>query len=390
MDYAFNFTRAPPAFVLAARHFIAQRTDTTPIQKNAIADLQSLIGELQSNAAVAKPIDDLIVVGHANHEGFLQIPMFPGQKGLTTFEVLADTLVTSGHAIAIPTSVATAASTVHIRGCNIGKDQNFLNQMKLALGNVVDVTAPVNFDGFRWESDSGAFEYMCHEFFVSSPTKLPDQTAILAAFVAQMTRLAAANTPWLFADGTAVTSDNLKTWIGTGAPFAHEVEDAQLAQSLGSGKRKRTTLKVWHQFRVELQKFPWPATFASVGAIPSDHQAAFEQSIRNDPKFQSDYGSPEYERWGYDDVDDFINGFAGTKDAATAKPGTWSHQVQKGPPAQLVSTGFRWQYTIVQPITQAADPTTPLIFNYYPNAGSADVPIVSLFETDARFFAQST
>lgn len=400
MDFAFDFVRADAqnaAVVPVVNAFLSQRTNTTRLTSKKVSTFNGLIHELQTNSTVTTPIGDLLIAGHANHEGEIQIPMFSGQKGLTTFDVLVSTLSPTGQSITIPAGVMGTSSNVHIRGCNVGKDQSLLNEFKLAFGGAVNVTAPLFFDEFRLGRASGsAFEFMCYEFFINSAIKLADKAAMLAAFVAKMNALATAGTPWSFLDGTAVTSDNLKAWIGEGTAFNDERSPANLGQSVGSGKRAVKSLPVKRSFRIEKQVFTWNWTFATTATLAdsSKLQSVFATTLANtDPQFKATYGapnaSPKYVRWGYASVPDFIAGFAQTGDPKKATAGTWHHEV-KNKGLTLVSTGTRWQYTIIRPVTVAADPKSNLVFNYYPKKPTAtDQPIVGLSETNPKFFGKS-
>jgi hypothetical protein len=87
-------------------------------------------------------------------------------------------------------------------------------------------------------------------------------------------------------------------------------------------------------------------------------------------------------RLGYQSIPDFIAGHVGNTKPG-AKRGIWMHQRQKN---LLISTGFRWQYTILVPVTQTADPKSNLFFNFHPNPGSTDSEILNMVESDRSFF----
>jgi hypothetical protein len=392
MDYGFSFVVDPPgklATAFAANNFLRLREETTPIAGN-FTNIQALFNALENSSSVVRPIDDILIVGHAGHLG-LQIPLVPGQTTRTEYE----TIVNAGTAIQLPIGVVgNTGSFLHIRGCNLGKDVAFLNKMKSAIG-FVDVTAPVHFDGFNYQSDSGAFEFMCYEFYFTSPFQLGPKP-ILNGFIAKKNALAAANpaTPWTFIDGSPVQDSDLTRWVDKGVEFS-TAPAFPLGVSVGVGKKPRQTIRANTQLRIQRQKYWVTTPFASPSAVPTDpdaRQAAFENKLNADPIFQSTYASPVYLRYGYNSINEFINGFTNspTQNLKVTPPtgvtgGQWFHQRQG---STLVSTGYRWEYTIVQPITQSKDPTSNIVFNFYPNH-STDTIVLQIDTTDTTFFAST-
>ena len=89
------------------------------------------------------------------------------------------------------------------------------------------------------------------------------------------------------------------------------------------------------------------------------------------PHFQEGYPFPFYERWGYDDVEEFLAGLKWTFRRGT-----------KGEANTLFGTGTRVEYSLLIPIV---DPTDGhLFFNFYPPTGP--MPPKQILETDSFFF----
>ena len=105
-------------------------------QGKRIATLHQLIDYLANNTTdnIQRPIDNLMLGSHANDFG-IKMPMFVGQKGLTTFETLQQceddvtgtaSIIMSNDLMGPPVDPPT--HFVHFRGCNIGKSKAFLDK----------------------------------------------------------------------------------------------------------------------------------------------------------------------------------------------------------------------------------------------------------------------
>src|SRR3712207_4013396 len=88
-----------------ARALFARRANTVLVHRRGLTTVRGFVDHLANSAAVVRPIDDALLGAHANSEGMIFIPMFPGQAGPTEFETLEETLANAARSIAIPDAV---------------------------------------------------------------------------------------------------------------------------------------------------------------------------------------------------------------------------------------------------------------------------------------------
>jgi hypothetical protein len=370
----------------------ARMANTTLISKGGMTSVRQFIVHLDKTTGITKPIGDLLIGSHANEEGQISVPMFPGQSGWTTFEFLEDTLSDTKKSIKIPDSLIgfTAGDpishSVHLKGCNVGDAQPFLVKLQEAFGGNVNVTAPKFFHGATSEPQ-GSFEYMGYEFTVARPelflkpgpkpgTKVPDRNLALSEFDGKKFPLI---------DGT--TKVPTADWDKLIPPNPNAPRFDQATSKLGATFGKRTTIKTPRQYRVVPITFgPWTVVFPNPASVPKDEPTQL-QELSNDLEIKDKHGRfldahpfPQWTREGFADLKTFI---AGYKWKCTPKG------------ASLICTGTRFHFVVALAITDPA--TTPagaifadgtLIFNFYPAAGSGLTAITTAIKvTDPKFFA---
>ena len=355
----------------------ARRANTTLIHGHPFNTLRELISHLQTADNVSRPIGDLLIGAHANDEGQLRIPMFPGQQSddWTLFETLDDTLNQSSSSVAIPDALigykpgSPITRSVHIKGCNIGSARPFLVKLKQALGGRVKVTAPKFFHGATPEP-AGIFEYVCYQFSLRRKTIFANRAAALAAFDAAQFKLV---------DGSLVPKDDWKSVVPQNP---NREQRAQAPSTLGVTLARRTTVNAPRQYRVEAIEFGIRLSFS--GTVPTNKQmqlAELKTQLGNDPTFQTTHPFPRFKREGFADLDEFLAAHDWT---CTPNQRTKS----------LLCIGRRRLYVVVVAVTDPA--TRPakgffgdgnLIFNFYPADGSSLPPITNALQvTDTRFF----
>ena len=349
------------------RMMFARRQNTTLIQKKRLVTLKGFINHLNTTAAITKPVGTLLFGSHANEQGFIEVPMFPGQKGLTEFETLQDSLSGPAKSIAIPDSLIgyTAGNPItsffHFKGCNLGKAVPFLTKLKEALGDHVSVTAPKHFHGLTPAPPEGIFEYMCYEIVILRNKAFPDRAKAVSEF--QGLKFPRINgIPIPDADWEKLIPKRIRA-----------TSKDQASQSLGTTIGKRKTILTPQEFRVNPHPFPWTLIYANAASIPKsdpDRLQALENDLRDNPKFKDDHPFPSYRRLGYQSFGDFFSGY------------DWKCKPYK---ANLVCTGSRVKYTVVTAITNTV--TGDLVFNFYPNSGfSQPAMTTAIQESDSTFF----
>jgi len=376
MDFGFSPGGASDPHLRDLQLMFDRMANTTAIA-GGITSVRQFIAHLDKTAAIKKPIGDLLIGTHANDEGQMSIPMFPGQAGWTLFETLEATLKAKAKSIAIPDALIgfkpgqPITHTFHIKGCNIGRARPFLVQLKAALGGHVNVTAPLFLHGATPAVGQGVIEYLGYSFTLSRLTRFPDRKTALKEFDAAQFQLI---------DASIVPNADWDPLIPLD-PNGRRVDS--LTSKLGTTLGKRTTILTPRRYRSSQLSFgPWTIRFPNAAAVPktkSDQLLALESNLQTDPRFQSSHPFPQYEREGFANVTAFVSGYA------------WSCTPSN---ATLVCMGNRFLFTVQLAIT---DPnTTPpkkpfwegnLIFNFYPNKGSTLTPITTGVQvTNPQFF----
>src|SRR5436190_15042005 len=152
MDFGFSpivntTTTAGKQHLTDLQTMFARMANTSLISKGGMTSVRQFIVHLDKTTSITKPIGDLLIGTHANEEGQLSIPMFPGQSDWTKFETLEDTLSDAKKSIKIPdgligfTAGDPISHAVHLKGCNVGNAQPFLIKLEDAFGGNVNVTA---------------------------------------------------------------------------------------------------------------------------------------------------------------------------------------------------------------------------------------------------------
>lgn len=354
------------------RALFKRLVNTKLIQRNGLGNVRDFIRRLEDapDSEVQRPIDNVLLGAHANSEGLLFLPMFPGQsnKGRTEFETLQETLEDPDKSIVIPddllgqTSDDPVTHFVHFKGCNIGKVEPFVRKLKEAFGGRVNVTAPKHFHALHDPMPGlGVFEWMAFEFKIQRPTKLPDRQSIIDAFAAEN---------FTFLDGTPVSNEDLERWI----PKRNLTRTTELGvtENLGTTIGRLSTITAKRQFRVETKEgFDWKVPFNTPDEVPTsfgEQMLAFQDDLTNNNNFSPDF--PFFTRVGFERIEDFFAGY------------TWKFQKKR---SQLIVTGSRVLYVIVVPI-EVSIQGSDLVFNFHPDSGSSFDEIINLIESDDRFF----
>lgn len=377
MDYAFAPDSSDPKDPVPAalRTMFSRRANTTLIAGKKVLTVRDFVTELNTLPVTDRPIGNTYIGSHANSEGQMFLPLFPGQADprKTSYETLEASIGSATKSVRIDdttigwTTGAPIDHAVHFKGCNLGQALPYLTKFKEVLGNHVILTAPRHFHGVTPEA-KGSFEYMCYEFSVRAPKDFTNRAALL----------------------TALSSAGFKDIHGTAVPAA--AFDAVVPKKIGKTLKEQVRVKlgataggtktilVPQQFRVDriplVRKIGFP-TAADIPASKADRESELAASLTGDPLFSSSHAFPKYERVGYASLADLIAGY------------TWTFTtdfLKKDGIHLLVCTGNRAEYTVVMPVLGA---TGNLLFNFYPDPASGLSAVTTgVVETDSKLFAQ--
>lgn len=380
------------------------RRDVPPIAVRVMpATIAKFFDDLFTDSSVTQPVDDLYIGTHAGSDGFLFVRLFRGQvdvlgdpTDITDYEVLdqamgparpariMDSLVGYNRATP-PAPDPPPTHSVHIKGCNIGRDRflpaagkpaaPFLVRLKQVFGSNVNVTAPKHFHGLLPENNhNGIFEYMEQELIVRTKAVLVGGK--FRGFASRDELIEAYKAAHLsYHDGTPIPDADWTTLVPR-----RMVDDRGISMSIPLGRtiENLPAVPINKQLRIESERVDWTVA----GPVPTDpvaRLAKLRASIAADSRFAATHAWPLYERRGFTDVNSYVAGHH------------WSFTVNGA--GELVCIGRRFDYTIVLPIVDRSvmpPAKRPLIFNFYPGVGSPDAPVLTgLVESDNIFFGRA-
>jgi hypothetical protein len=259
----------------AARLMFQLRPRTVLLFERKLKTLQSLIKRLDKE----KPIEDIVIASHGNRHGMLSLPMYPGQgkNNRTTYWTLQETLADPQKSIRIPAALFDRGPSepivnfLHIKGCNIGKNEPFLRKFRAALKDEVFVTAPKHFHGLLPLQNHGVVEFMDYEFFLRRTTPFKDRAEAIQTFK---------NAKFKFTDGKLVPDQCWNLWIPRKiVKTSKTITNQKLKQKIG----KLTTVPIRQSFRVSKVKFTHSILFPTRKDVPKDRELrleALEDNIR--------------------------------------------------------------------------------------------------------------
>ena len=371
--------------------------------RTAPSSVAVFLNDLFGDSSVTKPVGDLYIGTHAGSDGFLFLRLFRGQvdvlgnpTDVTDYEVLTqavnspsrpariqDSLV-DFHRATPPAPDPAPTHSVHIKGCNIGRDRfnptatpraPFLVRLKEAFGGNVNVTAPKHFHGLIPETThNGTFEFMEQELIVR--TKAVPARGGFGGFANRDDLIDAYKAATLhYHDGTAIPDADWQTLVPR-----RMVDNRAIRTTIPLGRtvERLTSLPINKQFRIELERVEWTITQSSLPTDRSQRLTLLTTSITADPRFATTHAWPLYERRGFRDVASYMDGHH------------WSFSVNGD---TMTCIGRRFDYTVVLPIvdrTVTPPASRPLIFNFYPGTGSTEPAILTGFvESDNTYFGRA-
>jgi len=209
-------------------------------------------------------------------------------------------------------------------------------------------------------------QFMDYEFVIRRKTRFASRVDAVAAFQKE---------GFTLIDGSVVADAKWEEWI---PKKITETDRAGVVANLGLTLGRRTTVRLAREFRVETgskSAFNYDIPFIPPAKVPPPDQREplFRTRIRDaDPTFQTSHPFPQFIRFGYGDVDKFLDGYLWKFTKVVTKGGEVLHV-----------HGDRVVYTAAIPITDAAN---ALFFNFEPKEGG-DLPFhQGLNEDDTRFF----
>jgi hypothetical protein len=371
-DYA--FVPGTTKFDLQMAGLMDNRTQTTRINNPLIDSLAGFIRALGNDTAVDKPIRHLLVASHANPEGNLFIRLSFLAAASITYEDLEaavkdKSLLIDGRLLEPRPNDGgnPVAAAVLIRGCRIGLAEPYLKKLKEALGGAITVIAPKHFhDAAQQSKPTGYVEYMSYNFPIYRPKAFRNKGEAVKAFTgAGFTRI----------DRQPVPPKLWPDWI-PGKELNKQGNNSVPAAIVSPITNARESIPGY--FRYTFRQFLQQDGSVNLPKDPGDEKgrkkAVRDDLVKNLTRYQDTHPFPEYVRYGYKTMDEFMDGW------------TWTFSYDKS--TKLLSyNATRHEYIVIRPIVEPAK--NMLILNFYPSgkAQKTTKPIVQLDSSDTRFFA---
>lgn len=368
MDY--GFATGTTGYDYRMRLLLRVRHNTELVWRRSDTNIAAFINFLDTSDIIPKPIGNILIGSHGNDEGWLQIDLDGGASTDIDYEVL-ENAITSG-SVVIPNSLREQPDgtlvpiDIHIRGCQIGKSLKFMLKLKEAFDGVNRVTAPKHFHIIDIAQSRGIFEYLGYGFKIIRKERLLTKPQARTSFQEGVFR---------FINESDVPDNRWKSWI----PRRKRLNKpktitkrfyVKLGQTIGS----QTDLRVKREFRHKRRKFHFFPISIVLSSNPPNENARMgklRNFLANHDLFKSGHDYPIYERYGYSDLNDFLNAWK------------WRF-IWRASTKKLICLGWWHEYTVIVPIT---DPNNNnLIYNFYPFSGTGFNAITNLQVTDTQMF----
>ena len=394
MDYAYSPLpdHKKNLFYSIYRRMLPHRPNTVLIHKSGFTRVEDFLNHVKNDPDLSRPVGSLIIVSHGSDQGYIQMEIDTIShvdeggnriKG-TTYEVLVNAI--AKETIKIPDTLinprpsgSPPIAVFHIRGCNVGSAQPFLMKFKAALGGNVQVSAPKVFDNNQ-EMVDGAFEYLSYNFKILSRNRIDDRKQLLNAFKNRVPK-------FTYIDGRTVPDAYWGIWIPKRTNIKRVGERKptspyrRFGREIEKQKKYRLPVMFRHNYPPGIGTYTFP--LGGVTTKPATNAAGVQllkTVLDQHPDFQPSHEFPEYKRYGYDSLQDFIDGYK------------WTFNLNKKE-SELTYIGKRHVYVVSPPVTDPTtclldpstdlpDPTTcHLLYNYYPDNGD----VATTFETITAF-----
>jgi hypothetical protein len=398
-----------PTHTLKLKAFL----DVLNVTRPSVSAVGDLVNFVNLDPSVADPIGDLYIGAHSTEEGSVEIQMTkeqqhePNQKSrfLSDYETIEDTLdpdpnVNIGSIVIDDSTVGPDPTThsVHFKGCNLGQAVPLLQKWKEAFGNKIQLSAPKYTHGLVVDNgERGLWEYLQYQFVVLSKDPVVDRSSLIQLFQTQQLRFLEVLNNGALTPGPIVPDENWDAWLPQALDMTNTAQSVIANQTQAQWRyfdvqplaSPRGTVQINEEFSAVEQPFPRPIIYPAGQPLPTDPDvqiADLKNNLLADQvntklgrvsRFSSSHPFPVYQRWGYESIDDFRDGFV------------WTFTPSKKNPRQLNARGTRQRYTILIGVT---DPNpglvttqNELLTNFHPFS-SVFLPGMQLPTDDARFF----
>ena len=360
---------------------LERRPDTIRITDPFLIDLVHFVKGIGNNVAFTHPVRHITVGSHANAEGHMRLKIGAINNRAVSYDDLLD--LVKSKAIVIdprtleprpvdPKTKAPIPAQFIMRGCRVGHQVRFVQKLKEALGNKLTLAAALHYHLVAPVGSLGSVEYLGYAFELSSPTRLKDRAAVIAAMTAQTFKRI---------DGSTVPSKAWSSWVPSNphqldkGQNEGEQRDTTAALSPIDGRRLRLPRVYRYKIRRLFDKLNGVDVSGS-STKAADRKKAVRDQLVKLGFFREKSGFPLYERFEYKSVDEFMD--------------AWEWQFDPKTKAKSVKyNAVRHEYRIVEPIAELEKgkrvPPGTFILNFFP-ARPRGKSVEMLLPDDPRLF----
>jgi hypothetical protein len=135
-----------PFYAAAVTYFRQHHPGATLVNDDQYRSLEAVFEYLRQHGG---PVANLYLVSHANEDGTLSFPLrATGARRRTTYGDVRSALKDAPELFQLPRGVITEATTIRIKGCNIGRSTRMLDALDRAFGGRGTVVAPTHRQGY--------------------------------------------------------------------------------------------------------------------------------------------------------------------------------------------------------------------------------------------------
>lgn len=350
----YGFGTGNDGFNRLARRYLGRRPETTVLFSRRMNSVEAFVNHLENDPDIEAPIGDLYLISHANEEGWLQIRLDQQRRGFagTNYEVAEEAeqngSVDFDEFLFEPDEGATETRTLRIVGCNVGRAEPFVDKLSDAFGPHVRVRAPKHLNTIALRR-GGMYECFKYSFELSRRDRLRTRDSLVEAFQDEGFELY---------EGTEADPNLFEAWVpdrlqnrflrNAGRARSRHVHGRP---TLGREIDGEANLRLGIELRHSLRRFSFRITYD--GIAPPERRVgqmeALRESLERSDVFDDSHDYPLYSRYGFDDLEDFIDGWS------------WRFRRRR---RRLDCTGTRHVYRISVPLVHID--TGHLIYNFVP------------------------
>lgn len=162
----------------AEKYFKATLPNASLITK--YRSLDGVFAWLRTVVTYNSPVGNIYIVSHANEDGTLSFPLEDGSKAKKLSYGALKNAVKNRPDIFKEIEGIDEKTTVHIKGCNIGRSKKMLDELDKAFGGKVKVTAPTHKQGYEWHSTGRGKPGVASEFLSHYVVERPGNVKLSA------------------------------------------------------------------------------------------------------------------------------------------------------------------------------------------------------------------